>query len=154
MSKGRVISIDYGHARIGIAMSDEQQILANPQPTIKVEKKLEQTAQTVLKSLQALEAQGYKFVTVIVGLPIKMNGTLGSMGEEAKKFAALLEENLPVPVILWDERLTSVQAERSMREGNLTRKKRAKSVDSVAALLILQSYLDNQKNSFFPEGTA
>ncbi len=72
-----------------------------------------------------------------------MDGTRGIQADDVAHFAELLKQYLSCEIVLWDERLTSVQAERSLREGNLTRKQRAKQVDKVAAVLILQSYLDS-----------
>ena len=74
-----------------------------------------------------------------------MSGKMGFLADETKYFIELLKKLISIPIVSWDERLTSVQAERSMREGNLSRKKRAKSVDNVAAIIILQSYLDHLK---------
>jgi putative Holliday junction resolvase len=72
-----------------------------------------------------------------------MNGKMGPMGDEVQHFVELLKTKLPYPVVLWDERLTTVQAERLLRESNLNRKKRSKVIDSMTAVILLQSYLDS-----------
>jgi len=140
----RIVSLDYGLARIGVALSDERKIIAIGSLTIAAEKKAEQTAQKVASELKKLaETQKFAIEKVVLGLPLKMDGTRGLQADEVAHFAELLKQHLECEVVLWDERLTSVQAERSLREGNLTRKQRAKQVDKVAAVLILQSYLDS-----------
>ncbi len=140
----RIISLDYGLARIGVAMSDERKIIALSSVTITAEKKAEQTAQKIANELTKLaEAQKFTIEKIVLGLPLKMDGTRGIQADDVAHFAELLKQYLSCEIVLWDERLTSVQAERSLREGNLTRKQRAKQVDKVAAVLILQSYLDS-----------
>ena len=146
----RTLALDLGRARIGMAISDERKIIASPLETISAGKTCELSVQVIAKEIAKMEGQGYFIDEVVVGLPLKMSGDSGTMAEEAKKFAALLKLAVPCAVVVWDERLTTVQAERSMREGNMRRKKRAKSIDSVTAVIILQSYLDTKSNSFFP----
>lgn len=147
----RIVSIDYGKARVGMAMSDEKKIIASPLATIQTEKKCQQTVERVCQKINELLKQGYQIETVVVGLPLLLSGKMSAMSDEVNEFAAKLAQFLSIPVKTWDERLTSVQADRSLREAKMNRKKRAKSVDSVSAVLILQSYLDSQKNSFFSE---
>lgn len=149
--KGRSIGIDYGRARIGMSMSDERKIIASPLTTIKAEKKVEETVAKVAAEIKLLEKSGKVIDEVVVGMPLKMNGSMSTMTDEAEKFSDLLREALTCPLITWDERLTSMQADRSMREAKLSRKKRAKAIDSIAAVLILQSYLDGQANTLMPE---
>lgn len=139
----RIIAIDYGQARIGIAYSDERKILASPLQTLQAEKKLERTAIKLLRALEAHQAElGYEVEEIIVGLPLMMNGTQGPLADEVKAFVLEMQKVVNVPVRTWDERLTSVQAERSLQEFSLSRKARAKHIDRVSALIILQSYLD------------
>lgn len=149
--KGRAIGIDYGRARIGMSMSDERKIIASPLVTIKAEKKLEDSVAKVAAEITRLGENNYVIDEVVVGMPLKMNGGMSTMTDETVKFSELLRELLPCPLVTWDERLTSMQADRSMRDAKLSRKKRAKAIDSVAAVLILQSYIDGQMNSFMPK---
>ncbi len=139
----RLIGIDFGMSRLGIAISDERQIIATPFQTIKAEKKTEQTIILILNLLSQLQ-QTYKceIEEIIVGLPLMMSGRKGLQADEVKHFVELLSKATPIPVRTWDERLTTVQAERSLRESQMTRKKRSKVVDIVSAAIILQSYLD------------
>ncbi|MDP1834841.1 MAG: Holliday junction resolvase RuvX [Chlamydiales bacterium] len=145
----RIVSIDFGLARIGMAVSDERKIIAMPLPTIKADKKLEQTAQKIAAELVAIaEKGGYDIEEIVVGLPLKMDGQIGLMADEVHQFVDMLRQSIGVPIVLWDERLTSVMAERSMRESNMTRKQRAKNVDRVAAVIILQNYLDSKSSQW------
>jgi putative Holliday junction resolvase len=142
----RIISIDYGLARIGVARSDPMKVLASPLTTIQTERKLELTLAKV-----AEEIGKHNIEKVVVGNPLHMNGKSGCQSDEVREFASRLETLLvDIPVVLWDERLTTVQAERAMREGGMNRKKRMKVVDSVAAVLILQSFLDAQSAGCAP----
>jgi len=146
--KGRIVGIDFGLARLGIALSDESKMLASPMATIKAEKKADKTAEKVLKELIAHQnAHGYLIETIVVGLPLMMSGKSGFLADEVKHFVELLKQLTSIPIATWDERLTTVQAERSLREGNLTRKKRAQFVDGVAAVIILQNFLDYISNT-------
>lgn len=146
MKKTRIVGIDFGLARIGVSISDETKLLASPYKTIKAEKKSEATVAKLLKELETHQKEyGYTLESIVVGLPLMMNGSHGLMADEVKHFISLLKEAIPVPIITWDERLSSVQAERSLMEGNFSRKKRAQQVDSVAAIIILQNYLDAQQ---------
>lgn len=145
----RIVSIDFGLARIGLAVSDERKIIATAMPTIQAEKKLELTAQKVANELAtASEKGGYDILEIVIGLPLLMDGKKGMMADEVQQFVEMLKQHVSIPIIFWDERLTSAQAERSMREGFMRRKERAKHVDKVAAVIILQSYLDSK--SFTP----
>lgn len=143
--KGRIVGIDFGLARLGIALSDESKMLASPMTTIKAEKKADKTAEKVLKELIAhQDANRYTIEAIVVGLPLMMSGKSGFLADEVKHFVVLLKQLTSIPIVMWDERLTTVQAERSLREGNLTRKKRAQVVDAVAAVIILQNFLDHK----------
>jgi putative holliday junction resolvase len=144
--KLRIAAIDYGLARIGLAISDETQTIAMPLTTLQCEKKTEDTAKKLIQSLEEHQkAYQYELKEIVIGLPLMMSGKKGFLADEVNYFIELLKKLVAIPIISWDERLTTVQAERSMREGNLSRKRRAKSVDNVAAIIILQSYLDHLK---------
>lgn len=141
----RIIGIDYGLARLGLAVSDERKIIANSIKTLLAEKKAEATAHKLIKELtQHANDNHYEVAEIVVGMPLMMNGKKGMLADEVIHFVALLKELLTIPILTWDERLSSVQADRSLREGNLSRKRRSKMVDSVAATIILQSYLDHK----------
>lgn len=140
---GRIVGIDYGLARIGIAISDTSKLIATPLITLKAEKRSELTAEKLVNTLREhQEANRYNLEEIVIGMPLLLSGKTGMLADEVNHFAALLRSQTSVPITLWDERLTSVQAERSLREGTLSRKKRTKHVDTVAAVILLQSYLD------------
>lgn len=144
----RIVGIDYGLARIGLALSDESKIIANSLKTLSCEKKAEATAKKLIKELQEhASLHSYEISEFVIGMPFMMNGKKGMLADEVIHFVALLKELLPVPIVTWDERLSSVQADRSLREGNFSRKRRSKMVDSVAAVIILQNYLDHKNLS-------
>lgn len=140
----RIIAIDFGMARLGVAMSDESKLIAMPLTTIKAEPKANATVAKLLQTLEEhSKINNYTIEEIVIGLPLLMSGKHGLLADEVQHFTTLLKEQCSTPIMLWDERLTSVQAERSLREGDhLSRKKRAQRVDSVAATLILQNYLD------------
>ena len=142
----RILSIDFGLARLGLAISDEMKMIATPLPTFQAKKKQEDTVQQLLQFLEKHAAENrYDLEKIIIGMPFNMNGTVGHFADEVKHFISLLQQKLSIPIIPWDERLTSVMADRSLRESSLSRKKRAQKVDSISALIILQNYLESIK---------
>jgi putative Holliday junction resolvase len=131
----RILGIDLGRARIGVAVSDELGMLAHPVETIPA---TADAAQRIAEIVRAKDAE-----RVIVGLPRHMNGSVGIGATEALAFAKKLQALLPCEVVTWDERLTTTAANRALREsGRKTRDSRGV-VDQVAAQMILQSYLDS-----------
>lgn len=149
--QGRIVAIDYGMARIGLAISDAQRIIATPLVTLQAKKKTAASALACVQELQRLEKVGrYTIQEIVVGLPLLLSGKAGLLADEVLLFVEHLKHHLSIPITTWDERLTSVQADRTLREGHLTRKKRAKLVDSVSALLLLQTYLDYRSHTPFP----
>jgi putative Holliday junction resolvase len=143
-AKTRFIGIDFGIARFGLAVSDETKLIAMPLMVMTAEKKSEKTVQKLLKELERhSQEKNYQVEKIVVGFPLLMSGKIGHLADEVKNFVALLEKETTVPIIIWDERLTTVQAERSLRESGLTRKRRTQYVDTVAAVIILQNYLDS-----------
>lgn len=142
--KKRILAIDYGLARIGLALSDESQMIASPLTTMKAEKQSEKTVKKLIEELERHQKQfQYELEEIVVGLPLLFSGKSGLLADEVHHFVELLKKSLSTPIRTWDERLTSVQADRAMRESStMSRKKRAQSVDSVAAVILLQSYLD------------
>jgi putative Holliday junction resolvase len=134
----RALGIDYGNVHIGLSVSDEGKRIARSLSAIRRGKTDEETAQKILSAMKPLEP----IDTIVVGLPLMLSGKEGTMALQAKAFAAFLEKALQRTVILWDERLTTVQVERTLKEAGLTRKKRSEHVDAMAAAAILQNYLD------------
>lgn len=142
----RILSIDFGLARLGLAISDEMKMIATPLPTLQAAKKQEDTVLKLFLFLEKhREENRYDLEKIIIGMPYNMNGTIGHLADEVKHFVTLLQQKFSSPIILWDERLTTVMAERSLREASLSRKKRAQKVDSISALIILQNYLESIK---------
>jgi putative holliday junction resolvase len=136
---GRIVGIDFGKVRIGLALSDERRIIASPLETIRAGKNHLQTAQLIAQSL----SRHNNIDSIVIGLPLLMNGKEGEMALLVKAFAKVIEETLPYPVILWDERLTSSGVEKMLLEADVSRKKRAELSDSLSAVAILQNYLDS-----------
>jgi putative holliday junction resolvase len=133
----RLMGIDYGAARIGVALSDELQMLAHPAETISVAK----TADPVARI--AAIAREKNVERIIVGLPRHMNGSMGASANEARAFAAKLREIVPCEVRTWDERLSTVAAHRVLRESGKSTRQTRGYIDQVAAQMLLQSYLDS-----------
>ncbi len=138
----RIMGLDYGSKTVGVAMSDELLITAQVLETItrKEENKLRRT----LARIEEL-AKEYQVERIILGYPKNMNNTLGERIEKTMEFKEALERRTGLPVILWDERLTTVEAERSLIESNVRRENRKQYVDRIAAAFILQGYLDRIK---------
>ena len=138
----KIIGIDYGRARIGVAFSDDNQKIAFPKDAVLGKHDAEKNAQLLAKELEKTS-----FKLIVIGLPLLMTGKDSPMTQEVKLFASLVENLTGKQVILWDERLTSKQVERELISGDVKRKERTKVVDSMAAALILQSYLDTKNRS-------
>ena len=132
----KIMGLDVGDRRIGIALSDDEGVIALPRETLK----RESTSKDVdrLAALALKEAVG----RIVVGLPISLDGTEGPQAKKTRGFIASLSGRTAVPVDTWDERLTTVAAERSLLESDVSRARRRDVVDQVAATLMLQSYLD------------
>ncbi|WP_078545456.1 Holliday junction resolvase RuvX [Litchfieldia alkalitelluris] len=137
----RVLGLDVGSKTIGVAVSDEMGWTAQGIETIKIN---EERQQFGLQRLGEIIRQ-YQVESVVIGLPKNMNGTIGPRGEASQSFAKLVEEEFSVPTILWDERLSTMAAERVLLEADVSRAKRKKVIDKMAAVMILQGYL-NSKN--------
>ena len=145
----RIIGLDYGSKTVGVAISDPTGFLATPVETIKREEEVN-LKQTV-RRIRAL-CEEYDVHTVVLGLPKNMNDTLGERAELTMAFQKRLQRDLYlVEVILWDERLTTRQAEIPMLEAGMRYQKRKEVVDQMAAALILQSYLDVHQKQFKEE---
>lgn len=139
----RVVGIDYGMARIGLAISDERKIIAFPLMTLQAERKLERTIPKLMAELaRHQKEQNYELEAIVVGHPLLLSGKTGLLADEVGLFVDMLRKTVTIPIVLWDERLTSVQADRALRETGMNRKKRSKLVDTVSAVILLQNYLD------------
>jgi len=134
----RLMGLDYGDRRIGVAISDAFGWTA--QGLTVVERRRDGGE---IDKLQEI-VQENEVSAVVVGLPKNMNGTIGPRGEICIAFAEQIKERLGLPVHLWDERLTTVAAERTLAEADMSLKKRKQVVDKMAATLILQNYLDSK----------
>ena len=145
---GRILAIDLGDRRMGLAISDPLRLTAQGLPT--VERRNRREDMNYLRSL----ARRKDVAVIIVGNPINMDGTSGLRSVAANEFASKLEKHLELEVRLWDERLTSVEASRVLREAGVAPEQRAKSVDQVAAVLLLENFLEAQRRapSFEPSG--
>lgn len=138
----RILGIDYGRRRIGLAISDEGEFLARPlDPYVRTH-----SLQKDLDHLSQL-AKEFEVGTIVVGLPLNMDATKGEMALEVEEFVAQLRAVSKVNIVVSDERLTSAEAERVLLEGNVKRKDRKQLRDGLAAALILQGYLDSQSHS-------
>lgn len=135
----RVMGLDFGSKTVGIAVSDSLGLTAQGVEIIRrtSENKLRQT----LARIEALIRE-YEVGTLVLGFPKNMNNTIGDRAGKSLAFKEMLEKRTGLPVVMWDERLTTVAANRTMMEGNVRREDRKKYVDKLAAVLILQGYLD------------
>lgn len=136
---GRIAAVDFGLKRLGVALSDERHILASPLQLVLAGRTSDETCQRLLQALE-----NHNVEEIIIGNPIHLSGKVSFLSDEVGHFVSLLSKKTPIPIKLWDERLTSVQAERTMKDAGLSRKKRAKSVDLLSAIILLQSYLDSK----------
>ena len=140
MLDGRIMGLDVGDKTIGVAVSDLMGLTAQGVKTIKrVGKKKDiEALKEIIKERQVNK--------IVSGLPKNMNGTLGPQGEKVIRFCELLEEETGIKIEYWDERLSTVAAERTLIQGNVRRENRKGVIDMVAAVIILQGYLDRQRN--------
>ncbi len=137
--EGRVLGLDVGSRRIGIAVSDPLGITAQGLETLQRRNKrhdFEHLGRVIRE---------YEVEEIVVGLPLRMSGAEGTQSEKMRAFAEQLREKFGLPVHLWDERLTSAEANRFLRETELSIEKRGKAVDRMAAVLILQGWMERRK---------
>ena len=133
----RLLGLDVGSVRIGVALSDPLGVIATPLEVI------DRRRQDPLTRIVAL-VEEHEVHRLVVGQPLRLSGEVGPAAESVQVFVDQLAARLSVPIELWDERLTTAQAEREMIADGVRRKKRRQNIDRVAAALILQSYLDAQ----------
>jgi len=138
---GKIVAIDYGQKRIGLAYADDMLKVALPFKTVEAGKDMPKTVDLILQALNPISKEVKLFV---VGLPLLMSGQEGPMAKEAKAFGKLLEQKSGINVQYFDERLTSAGIERELKHANISRKKRAKKIDPLAATRILQAFLASQ----------
>ena len=132
----RVMGLDIGSQTIGVAISDELGVTAQALKTIRRRSKQED-----LQELSSLISK-FDIGKIVVGLPLNMDGSQGKQAERVLTWAGELHQALQIPVLTWDERLSTVSASKILLEADLSRKKRKKVIDQVAAVIILQGYLD------------
>ena len=133
---GKLLGIDYGNQWFGLALSDPTQTIARPLDVVRGQEDL-------WKRLENLIAEE-DIESLVLGLPRNMDGSLGPKAREALAFKEVLETRSGLAVEMWDERLTTVQAERALRAGGMSRTGRRERVDKVAAQILLQNFLDNR----------
>lgn len=134
---GRILGIDIGERRIGVAVSDEMGTIASPVGMIRREG-------DVVRELKAL-VERYGAVRLVAGLPVGLSGREGPQAAVVREFAEALAGEVDVPLEYWDERLSTAVAERTLIAGGTRRNKRKEKIDAVAAAVILQGYLDHQR---------
>jgi putative Holliday junction resolvase len=132
----RILALDHGTKRIGVAVSDETKTIAQPLEYI-----LAEPFEGFLERLKTLLVEK-EIDLVLIGLPRNMDGSYGPAAQKVEAFVAVLRSAITVPIRMWDERLTSSQANRILIQGNVRRDKRKEKVDKMAAAILLQSYLD------------
>lgn len=135
----RILALDFGTQRVGIAMSDELNLIAHPVCVLSMKK----GTTHFLEELKRL-VEEKQIHEILVGLPVNMNGTMGSTAKKALEFAEEIKGAFSVPVKIWDERLTTQQGERLLIEKDVSRRRRRQVIDSLAAQILLQGYLDSR----------
>ena len=135
----RIMGLDFGSKTVGVAVSDPLGITAQPIEIVrrKSENKLRQTLARIEELIRE-----YQVTQLVLGLPKNMNNTLGERAEKSLEFKEMLERRTGLPVVMWDERLTTVSADKAMIEAGIRRENRKEYTDKIAAALILQGYLD------------
>ncbi len=136
----RVMGLDYGSKTVGVAISDALCLTAQGIETI--QRKEENKLRRTLARIEELVRE-YEVEKIVLGFPKHMNNTIGDRAEKSLAFKEMLERRTGLEVILWDERLTTVEAERTLMESGVRREDRKKYVDKIAAVFILQGYLDS-----------
>lgn len=136
----RILGLDYGSKTVGVAVSDPLGLTAQGLETIwrKQENKLRQT----LVRIEEI-AEEYQVERIVLGYPKNMNNTIGERAEKSLEFKEMLERRTGLPVVMWDERLTTVEANRTLMEAKVRRENRKQYLDELAAIFILQGYLDS-----------
>ena len=137
----KILGLDIGSKRIGVASSDALGVTAQPLTTLyslKEDEVIDRLKEIVKKE---------DLMEVVIGLPLNMNGSSGPEAQKAIKFCDLLKDKLGIPIKLWDERMSTLEVERVMIQADVSRSKRKKKIDKLAAQVILQSYLNSTKTN-------
>ncbi|MCP8967266.1 Holliday junction resolvase RuvX [Ectobacillus ponti] len=137
----RILGLDVGTKTVGVAMSDEMGWTAQGIETIRINEERNEFGFERIEEL----VKAYNVDSIVVGLPKNMNGTIGPRGEACQLFAERLRERLGLEVVLWDERLSTMAAERFLISADVSRKKRKQVIDKMAAVVILQGYLNSKQ---------
>lgn len=132
----RILALDHGTVRIGVALSDELQMIASPQEFIPAEP----FADVLGRIRQLIREREVELI--LIGMPRNMDGSYGPAADKVREFVTALKDAIAIPIKTWDERLTSTQANRALVAGGVRREKRKEKVDGMAAAILLQSYLD------------
>lgn len=141
----KFLGIDFGLKRLGLALSDETHLIASPYKTLVVPKKMQQVVQLVLGEITHVEnEQMCQIVQVVIGLPLKLSGKSSLMSDHVHEFIDVFQKASSIPILPFDERMTTGLAEKMLKDGGMNRKKRTKVVDTISASLVLQSYLDRR----------
>ncbi|MCC6442303.1 MAG: Holliday junction resolvase RuvX [Armatimonadetes bacterium] len=133
----RIMALDIGAQRVGVALSDPLEMIASPYQVLARTPDDEKLAEAVLEVVRAQEVG-----EIVVGMPTMLSGSAGIQAEKAQAVVALLRSKTDISVVTWDERLTTVQVERLLLEADISRTRRKRVVDKMAAAVILQNYLD------------
>jgi putative Holliday junction resolvase len=133
----RILALDHGTRRIGVAVSDEMKMIASPMEYIPAEP-FEKVVARLHEIIRDKEVS-----LILIGMPRNMDGTYGPAAQKVKEFITAIQRQITTPIKTWDERLTSVMANRVLLQGNVRRDKRKQAVDKMAAAILLQSYLDS-----------
>jgi putative holliday junction resolvase len=139
--EGRILGLDVGETTIGLALSDVRRAIATPLSTIERSK--------FSKDIEKLKTiiSTHKISALVIGYPINMDGSKGPRTQSTRSFVANISKHFELPMLLWDERLSTMVVERMMIEADMSRQRRAELVDKLAAGYMLQGYLDNAKNT-------
>lgn len=141
-ASGRCIGVDHGTVRVGLAVSDPSRTIASPLPHVSSDNAVDEIVGI---------ATGMGAQEIVVGLPLNMDGSWSDSTRAARDFAAELREATTAKVTMWDERLSTVEATRALRSSGANRRRRKSRIDSTAASLVLQSYLDSEKSASVPD---
>ncbi|MFH1665446.1 MAG: Holliday junction resolvase RuvX [Candidatus Omnitrophota bacterium] len=134
----RIMGLDIGTKNIGVAVSDESGTIAQARQVVK-----RVSDEKAVGEIQVIAGE-FSVKEIVVGLPVHMDGSMGERAEDSKRFASLLEDKLSLPVVMWDERLSTKEMEEVLISASVRRKKRKMVIDKLAAQIILQGYLDSR----------
>jgi putative Holliday junction resolvase len=136
----RIMGLDIGSHTIGVAITDELRITAQGLKTIRRKSK-EEDFEEIIRIIDQ-----FKIGKIVVGLPKNMNGTLGKQAERVLQWIKTIRKKIELPIVTWDERFSTVEASRVLLEADLSRRKRKKAIDKLAAVIILQGYIEKDRN--------